>query len=159
MRRRRTLQLLDEFGLQERVQQQTHKCRHQLAIFVLRDTSRLLNIDVYPQMLSDHSLIVATVDTRSESVPTLKQQIRRRRWAAFDHAEFERKLCQFSTLPTMSISSSPAITAQYRYNSIYWPISTLWACTVAMHSLFCFVIAYYSRLRIHIAYVFCFTAK
>jgi len=23
----------------------------------------------------------------------------------------------------------------YRYNSIYWPISTLWACTVAMHSI------------------------
>ena len=26
-------------------------------------------------------------------------------------------------------------------------MSTLWACTVAMHSLFCFVIGYYSRLH------------
>ena len=95
---RRLQQLFDEFGLQERVLQPTHKCRHQLDICALRDTSRLLNIDVYPPMLSDHSLIVATVDTRSESVPTPKQQIRRRRWAAFDHAEFQRELCQSQLL-------------------------------------------------------------
>jgi len=112
---RRLQHLIDEFGLQERVQQPTHKCRHQLDIFVLRDTSRLLNIDVYPPVLSDHSLTVATVDTRSESVPAPKQQIRRRRWAAFDHAEFERELCQSQLVldpPDDVVKLFTAITAQ-----------------------------------------------
>ena len=62
----------------ECMQQPTHNRHHQLDIIALYDNSRLLNIDVYPPMLSDQSLIIATVDTCSQSVLTPKQHIRRR---------------------------------------------------------------------------------
>ena len=37
------------------------------------------------------------------------------------------------------------ISVIYRYNSLYWPISTLWACTVAMHSICSYEVRHLSQ--------------
>ena len=64
--------LLDNFGLTERVQQPTHKHRHQLDVFITRDEQLVSALRVDPPMLlSDHSLVAATLVTSHHTAPAL----------------------------------------------------------------------------------------
>ena len=60
----RMQQLLTEFGLHDCISQPTHTGDHQLDVFVTRDGCEpMLSVQVQPPMVSDHSLIIVTVDT------------------------------------------------------------------------------------------------
>ena len=82
----RFLTLLDNFNLSDRVKQPT-RAENQLDIFVSRLDQPAPVIRVDPPMLSDHSLIVASlevIDRRALDKPT----VRRRPWRTFDYDAF-----------------------------------------------------------------------
>ena len=61
----RFISLLDDFGLQEHVRTPTHKKGHQLDVFITRTNQPVSTIRVDPPLMSDHSLIVASIDVIS----------------------------------------------------------------------------------------------
>ena len=90
----RLQQLLADFGLHDCVRQPTHTLNHQLDIFVMRYGCQPSSLQVNPPMLSDHSLIVTKVDTRTSIALPTRPPVRRRRWAAFCIDDFINELNQ-----------------------------------------------------------------
>ena len=68
---------------------------HQLDVFVTRDGCEPWSVEVQPPMLSDHSLIIVTVDTQALAATLPRPFVcRRRRWAAFCLDDFISELNQ-----------------------------------------------------------------
>jgi hypothetical protein len=83
--------LLDDFGLQEHVRTPTHKKGHQLDVFITRTNQPVSTIRVDPPLMSDHSLIVASIDVISRR-PTENKTVMRRHWRSFDVDVFVAEL-------------------------------------------------------------------
>jgi len=90
----RLQQLLHSFGLHDCVRQPTHNKNHQLDIFTTSDSERPLSLVVQPPTLSDHALIVTTVDTRAATSAPASPRVRRRCWATFNREDFISELGQ-----------------------------------------------------------------
>ena len=84
--------LLDDFGLQEVVQQPTHYHGHQLDMLITRTGQPAVTVAVDPPLMSDHSLITATFKEASFKTPADSVLVWRRKWRQFYYDTFINKL-------------------------------------------------------------------
>ena len=82
------------FGLRDCVGRPTHDKTHQLDVFLAYVDRRQPSVVVYPPMLSDHSLIVASLDAVTGGGSQVRSSVRRRKWATFTRADFINALNQ-----------------------------------------------------------------
>jgi len=81
--------LLNDCGMADCVNQPTHQHNHQLDVFITRSDKPPTSIIVDPpNMLSDHSLIVATYNITATSPSTVRPKILRRKWRSLDVNKF-----------------------------------------------------------------------
>jgi hypothetical protein len=85
--------LLDSFGLIDRIGRPTHRYGRQLDVLISRADQTAPAIRADPPLLSDHSLIVASISAVSKQ-HTAAVSIQRRRWESFDFDPFRCELEQ-----------------------------------------------------------------
>ena len=83
--------LLECFGLHDLVRQPTHKKGHKLEIFVTRSDQPVSYFRVDPPLLSDHSLIVSSMEVLAKR-PVRNTTVMRPCWRSFDIDVFVAEL-------------------------------------------------------------------
>jgi hypothetical protein len=89
----RLLALLDTFGLADHIRHPTHRLGHQLDVLISRVNQTAPAIRVDSPLLSDHSLIVASINVVTKQ-HTAAVSILRRRWKSFNFDLFASDLEQ-----------------------------------------------------------------
>jgi len=87
------LDILSMHSLTQRIKGPTHDCGHTLDVLITRSDQIINSINVDPPLLSDHSLIVASVDIHVSRKYNVSRQARRS-WRSLDVELFARDLRQ-----------------------------------------------------------------
>ena len=85
--------LLNDCGMADFIKQPTHHHLHQLDVYITRCDKPPASIVVDPpDMISDHSLIVATYNITSNSTSTIHPKVRCRKWRSLNVDNFAEDL-------------------------------------------------------------------
>jgi len=102
--------LLDDSGMNDCVNQPTHQHNHQLDVFITRCDKPPASLIVDPpNMLSDHSLIIATFNiTTSAATHSVRPKILRRKWRLLDVDNFVEDLLSSDLISSPPVDDADA---------------------------------------------------
>jgi hypothetical protein len=86
--------LFDSFDMTDHIHSLTHRQGHQLDIIAARHDQHVASVRIEPPVLSDHALIVATLDVLNAAEKSSTRHVLRRRWRSFDVTAFAADLQQ-----------------------------------------------------------------